>query len=102
MDEGKVLVKFYARLRCDVTPGDICAALYAKNVITAEEKADIEHIMTANVPVRMDKLLTAVNRGIGIDKKNFHIFLEVLDMRDAYKPLVARIKQGMQGQIQSL
>lgn len=85
---------FYAKLRRVVNPIDICAALYARRVITAEEKADIEHIMPANVPVRMDKLLTAVNSAIGIDKKNFHIFLEVLDMRAAYRSLVARIKEG--------
>ena len=49
------------------------------------------------VHVRVNKLLTAVQRAIHGKIDNFHIFLEVLDAIPKYKNLVERMKASMAG-----
>ena len=95
--EGSVFGNYCAVLRRSVLPDDIAADLLARHVITDGEKADID-VMACPTPVRMDKLLSAVQRGINVDKNNFHVFLEVLDKTDTrYKALAGRMKATLQG-----
>ena len=79
-----------------VHPDDIAAGLFAKGVITDSEKAEVDHVMYTD-HVRMDQLLTAVQRAIRVQDNNLHIFLEVLDAIPKYKDLVKRIKASMAG-----
>ena len=65
-------------------------------MITEYEKAEVDHVMYT-VHVRMDKLLTAVQRAIHVKIEYFHIFLEVLDAIPKYKDLVERMKASMEG-----
>ena len=74
-----------------VHPDDIAAELFSKGVITENEKTEVDHVMYT-VHVRMDKLLTAVQRAICAHDNNFHIFLEALDAIPKYKDLVKRMK----------
>ena len=74
-----------------VHPDDIAAELFTKGVISENEKAEVDHVMYT-VHVRMDKLLTAVQRAIRAHDNNLHIFLKVLDEIPKYKDLVKRMK----------
>ena len=89
-------MQYYSELRKCVAPDDIAADLLTRHVITDGEKADVD-VMMFPIPVRMDKLLSAVQRGIRVDKKNFHTFLEVLTENARYKALADRMKATLQG-----
>ena len=63
-------------------------------MITENEKAEVDHVMYTD-HIRMDKLLTALQRAIHGKIDNFHIFLEVLDAFPKYQDLVERMKASM-------
>ena len=92
MEEAAVFGEYYAELRMAVYPDDIAAGLLTKDVITNNEKAEVD-VITLAIPARMDKLLAAVQRAIRVHKNKFHIFLEVLlGAGDKYKILVEKMK----------
>ena len=97
MEEAVVFKEYYQELRWVVHPDDIAAGLLSKHVITDNEKAEVDVIALA-VPVKMDKLLAAVQRAILLHKNNFNIFLEVLlRAGDKYKILVKKMKASLAG-----
>ena len=94
--EEQALTKYYAELREKVNPSDIAAHLYAKGLISRNERADANNKMHSEGD-RMDRLLPAVERAIEIDNKNFYTFLDILDGDPKYKRLV----QSMRGTLPS-
>ena len=88
-DVAQLLVSFYAKLRENVNPDCISACLYAHNLITSSEKAEID-LPTFTPLVRMDKLLAAVHKAIRIDSCNYEIFLEILGKEKKYSKLNER------------
>ena len=102
MNESEVFVKFYADLRKKVDPNDIAAELRAKHLTTENEHGEITNIMLP-AKVRMDHLLSAVEKAIHIKAENFHIFLDVLANADRkYSVLVKQMKASLQGRPSTL
>ena len=85
---------FVAKLREAVNPDDISAQLLANDVITNNEKAEID-LPSCTTQARMDKLLAAVQRAIHISPQNYETFLVILDKNRKYSPLV----QEMRGKV---
>ena len=85
---------FFAKLKEAVNPDDISAQLLANDVITTSEKAEID-LLSCTTQVRMDKLLTAVQRAIHISPQNYEKFLVILANHKKYLPLV----QEMRGKV---
>ena len=83
--------KYYGELRDQVYPSDIAAHLYAKGLISDNERDDACNVVHSEGH-RMDRLLPAVERAIRIDKKNFYIFMDILDRVPKYKCLVQSMK----------
>ena len=79
--ESEVFVKFYADLKKKVDPNDIAAELRAKHLTTENKHGEITNIKLS-ARVRMDQLLSAVQRATHITAENFHIFLAVLANAD--------------------
>ena len=69
-----------------MNPDDISADLFARNVITKNEKAEAD-LQMFTTQVRMDKLLAAVQRAINIDPQNYETFLDILDKEKKYSAL---------------
>ncbi|KAL5518180.1 hypothetical protein EMCRGX_G003867 [Ephydatia muelleri] len=90
-DVAQLFVSFSAKLRENVNPDCISAYLYAHNLITSSEKAEID-LPTFTPLVRMDKLLAAVNMAIRIDPSNYEIFLEILGKEKKYSNLVKEMR----------
>ena len=98
--EEQVLRRYYAELRDQVNPSDIAAHLYSKGLISRNERADAGNEVHSEGN-RMDKLLSAVERAIEIDKKKFSTFLDILDRVDKYKCLVQSMRDTLHTQPQS-
>ena len=102
MNESEVFGKFYADLRKKVHPNDIAAELRTKHLTTENEHGEITNIMLP-AKVRMDHLLSAVEKAIHIKAENFHIFLDVLANADRkYSVLVKQMKASLQGRPSTL
>ena len=86
-----LFVTFFAKLRENVNPDDISAHLFAQNLITSCEKAEID-LQTFTTLVRMDKLLAAVHKGIRLDPRNYEKFLEILGKEKKYSTLVKEMR----------
>ena len=95
--EKQVLRRYYAELRDQVNPSDIAAHLYAKGLISRNERDDAGNKMHSDGD-RMDRLLPAVEQAIEIDKKTFYTFLDILDGVPKYTCLV----EGMRDTISAL
>ena len=89
-DAASMFHHFSAQLK-DVHPDDISTDLFAKNVISTREKAEIDHESCAQHK-RMDKLLEAVQRAININPQNYETFLDVLDKEKKYSALVKKMR----------
>ena len=74
-----------------MNPDDISAHLRARNVITMNEKADVD-LQTFTPQVRMDKLLAAVQRAINIDPQNYETFRDILGKEKKYSVLVKEMR----------
>ena len=102
MEEREVFVKFSADIRKKVDPNDIAADLRAKHLTTENEHCEITNMMLS-ARVRMDHLLSAVQRAIHIKAENFHIFLDVLANADEnYGDLVKQMKASLVGRPSTL
>ena len=86
-----LFVSFSAKLREKVNSDCISAHLYANNLITSSEKAEMDH-PTFTPLVRMDKLLAAVHMAIRIDPSNYEIFLEILGKEKKYSNVVKEMR----------
>ena len=94
-NESEVFVKSCADLRKKVDPNDIASELRAKHLTTENEHGEITNMMLS-ARVRMDHLLSAVQRAIHIKAENFHIFLDVLANADGkYDDLVKQMKASL-------
>ena len=90
-------MKFYADLINKVDPNDISADLRAKHLTTENEHCEITNMMLS-AKVRMEYLLSAVQRAIHIKAENFHIFLHALTNADRkYDDLVKQMKAFLEG-----
>lgn len=88
----EVFVQFYSKLRENVDPDDISAELFAKGIISRNEKADVD-IRMFTPQVRMDKLLAAVQRSIHISPQRFDTFVDILEQKK-YKDLAAEMREN--------
>ena len=88
----KVFVKYFPRLQQVVNPSDITASLFAKDLLTEDEKYNADNPLHSPGE-RMNKLLGAMMKAIQIDSKNLNIFLDILGAIAKYKPLVEEIRQ---------
>ena len=93
--EEKVFVKYYPKLKEVVNPGDITASLFAKGLLSADEKDSADHMMHTHGD-RMTKLLDGVRRAIKGDTKKFYIFLHILGTVPKYEVLVKKISEESQ------
>ena len=98
--EEQALRTHYAELREQVNPSDIAAHLYAKELISRNERADADNKMHSESD-RMDRLLTALERAIDIDKKNFYTFMDILGRVSKYKFLVQSVRDTLPAPPQS-
>ena len=96
--ETGVLRMYYPQLRETVNPSDIAAHLYANGLINDNERADADNKMH-NEGDRMDRLLPALHDAIGIDEKNFYIFMDILERFDTYKLLVQSMRDYVAGEL---
>ena len=86
-----MFLTFYAKLREAVNPDDISAQLLANDVITSNEKAEID-LPSCTTQARMDKLLAALQRAIHISPQNYEKFLDILGKHRKYSPLVQQMR----------
>ena len=92
----KVFVKYFPQLQQVVNPSDITASLFAKGLLTEDEKYNADNPLHSP-GVRMDKLLGAVMKAIQIDSKNLNIFLDILEAIAKFKPLVDKMRRDLAG-----
>ena len=92
----KSFVKYFPQLQQVVNPSDITASLFAKGLLTEDEKYNADNPLHSH-GVRMDKLLGAVMKAIQIDSKNLNIFLDILGTIAKYKPLVDEMRGDLAG-----
>ena len=90
--EEKVFVKYYPELKDVVNPSDITASLYAKGLLSADEKDSADHMMHTHGD-RMTKLLDGVRRAIKGDTKKFYIFLHILGTVAKYEVMVKKMSE---------
>ena len=94
--EVKVFVKYFPQLQQVVNPSDITASLFAKGLLTEDEKESADNT-TCTSGVRMNKLLDAVMKAILIDSRNLNDFLDILGAIAKYKPLVDEMRRDLAG-----
>ena len=81
----------YGNLLLQLNPDDITAHLFSEHVISKNERDEIDKVELPTIE-RNKKLLSALERAINIDEKNFSKFLNLLDQCGKYKDLVGRIR----------
>ena len=89
MDAQSCFREMFADFQSQLNPDDISAHLYSAALITLDE------VNTQMLPnqARITKLLSAVEKAIHTDAKNFSTFLNVLDKTPRYRP-IARWARG--------
>ena len=80
-----------ADLQSQLNPDDISAHLYSAALLTQTEYDEVNNFMLPN-HTRITKLLSAVEKAIHIDAKNFSTFLNVLDKTSRYRPIARRAR----------
>ena len=98
--EEQAFRRHYAELRDQVNASDIAACLYAKSLISCNQRDDAGNKMHSDGD-RMDRLLPAVEQAIKIDKKNIYTFLDILERVSKYKCLVQRMRNTLSAPPQS-
>ena len=86
-----MIISFFAKLRENVNPDDISTHLFANDMITKSEKAELDNV-TLTQQGRMDKLLAAVQRAISINPQMYETFLDILDQNARYSTLVKEMR----------
>ena len=84
---ARTFASYFAKLMDYVNPDDISALLLARNVITNNEKAEVD-LQMYTPHVRIATLLAAVQRAIEIDSQNYETFLDILGKERKYAALV--------------
>ena len=68
-----------------LNPDDLTHTLYSENVISKSDRDEISHHL--NTQSKTESLLQALERAIGLDSKNFDIFLSHLRNIPKYEHL---------------
>ena len=74
-----------------LNPDDISANLYSAGLLSKLERDEVNKIMQA-IHTRVTTLLSAVERVILIDPKNFSTFLDILDQTHKYRPITSQAR----------
>ena len=91
MDAQTCFRSMYADLQSQLNPDDTSANLYSAGLLSMSERDEVNNIMLTNHK-RATILLSAVERAILIDPKNFSIFLDILDTINRYRPIASRAR----------
>ena len=96
MDTVAVFVKYFPELKDVVNPSDITAPLFAKGLLTDDEKYHADNTMHSPGE-RMNKLLDAVRKAIQSDSTKMKIFIDILGTIAKYNALVDRMRRNLAG-----
>eukprot|EP00731_Ephydatia_muelleri_P016660 Em0009g1084a len=88
-----------ADLQSQLNLDDISVHLYSAALISPTEHDEVNNHMLSN-HARITKLLSAVEKAIRIDAKNFSTFLNVLDKTPRYRPIARRAREKLGLQLQ--
>ena len=82
--EEKVFLKYYPTLMDVINPSEITASLFAKGLLSEDEKYSADNMMHSRGD-RMIKLLDGVRRAIKVNTTKFYIFLDILGTAAEYE-----------------
>ena len=91
MDAKKCFRSMYADFESQLNPADISANLYSAELLSVRERDEVNNIMLP-IHTRVTTLLSAVERAILIDPKNFSTFLDILDKTPKYKLIASQAR----------
>ena len=91
MDAQSCFQAIFADLQSQLNPDVISAPLYSARLLTPSEHDEVNNHMLSDHK-KITKLLSAVEKAIRIDARNFSTFLNVLDKTELYKPIASRAR----------
>ena len=91
MDAKTCFRSMCADLQRQLNPDDISANLYSAGLLSMSERDEVNNVMLTSQK-RATILLTAVERAIHIDPKNFSTFLGILDKIYRYRPIASQAR----------